>query len=362
MCKFCGTEFTRKDTLKRHLESRCKVKKEKEEESNKQNEFLVAQVMELKKAFESRTKDIEEIKKNDELGTLNLNTISEKFINIIIDKEKQIDELENTKKDNDIITFKNKQEMENIPINLILNNQIIVCRETDNYINATQLCKAGKKKFNDWYRLDATKEIIKQLEENINNSNTGFPALEIKLEKTELIDSKIGGDHSGTWIHPDLAIQLSQWISPKFALQVSSWIRTLFSKGSVNINLNLIKEKEKRIKILENLTLKKQKRDNYKEKNVIYLLTTKENKKNRTYIFGKATNLTNRLSTYNKTCEHEVIYYKECKDKDHIELVERMVLNKLNIYKEKANRDRFILPTDKDINFFKNTIDNCVNF
>lgn len=45
-----------------------------------------------------------------------------------------------------------------------------------------------------------------------------------------------------------------------------------------------------------------------------------------------------------------------------MEVVERMVLLKLEEYKEKANRDRFILPLDKEIDYFKNTIDNCINF
>ncbi len=45
-----------------------------------------------------------------------------------------------------------------------------------------------------------------------------------------------------------------------------------------------------------------------------------------------------------------------------MDLVERMVLNKLNDYREKANRDIFILPLDKEINFFKDIIDKCVDF
>ena len=38
------------------------------------------------------------------------------------------------------------------------------------------------------------------------------------------------------------------------------------------------------------------------------MLTTEDNKKKRIYIIGKATNLTQRLSSYNKTAEHEVVY------------------------------------------------------
>jgi hypothetical protein len=45
-----------------------------------------------------------------------------------------------------------------------------------------------------------------------------------------------------------------------------------------------------------------------------------------------------------------------------MELVERMVLRKLEEYREKANRDRFILPLDQDLRLFKDIIDICVNF
>jgi hypothetical protein len=39
-----------------------------------------------------------------------------------------------------------------------------------------------------------------------------------------------------------------------------------------------------------------------------------------------------------------------------------VVLKKLEKYKEKANRDRFILPADQTINLFIKIIDESVNF
>ena len=43
-------------------------------------------------------------------------------------------------------------------------------------------------------------------------------------------------------------------------------------------------------------------------------------------------------------------------------VVESMVLLMLHKYREYLNRDRFILPKDKSIDFFTNTIDKAVNF
>ena len=79
-----------------------------------------------------------------------------------------------------------------------------------------------------------------------------------------------------------------------------------------------------------------------------------------TYIIGKATNLTDRLSTYNKTCDHEVVYYKKCETEENMDLSEKLILNKLDKYREVANRDRFILPLDEDIKLFMNIIDKYV--
>jgi hypothetical protein len=43
-------------------------------------------------------------------------------------------------------------------------------------------------------------------------------------------------------------------------------------------------------------------------------------------------------------------------------LAETMILSNLRDYREQANRDRFILPDDKDTSYFTQTIDTCVSF
>ena len=124
---------------------------------------------------------------------------------------------------------------------------------------------------------------------------------------------------------------------------------------------NEIKEKDNEIKLLKNAFLKNQKRKLYNQNNVIYMLTTKDYKEKRIYIIGKTKNLTNRLSVYNKTIDHEVVYYRECKNEDAMDFVEKHVLYKLNNYKEAENRERVILPIDKDISYFISIIDECIN-
>jgi hypothetical protein len=69
----------------------------------------------------------------------------------------------------------------------------------------------------------------------------------------------------------------------------------------------------------------------------------------RIFILGRAVDLANRLSAYNKTAEHEVIYQRECNSAKQMALIEETILYKLDKYRECANRDRFILPEDSDI-------------
>jgi hypothetical protein len=111
-----------------------------------------------------------------------------------------------------------------------------------------------------------------------------------------------------------------------------------------------------KIEALTKKYVKKQKRVDYKERNVIYILTTELMKKEGRYIMGKAVNLTNRLSTYNKSDEHEVIFYISCEDEDKMNLVENLVFQKLKDFREQANRERFILPKDKNVEYFIDTI------
>ena len=273
-------------------------------------------------------------------------------INLIVNKTNTIEELK-TKIDENKNINNSLIEINNIQPILKLNDVNVIARYDDNYINATQLCQAGNKLFNDWFCLN-----ISLLIEAVND--IGIPIsqlINIKNGKTNELYQEI-------WIHPDLAIHLAYWVSQSFALKVSKWVHIL---STCNIQVledknKEIKMKDNKIKLLEDLCIKKQQRKEYPEKYVIYILTTEDNKKKRIYIVGKAIKLKNRLSTYNKTSEHQVVYYKSCKSEEDMNIIELMVINKLKEYKEKANRDRFILPIEKDITFFTDIIDKSIEF
>tara|TARA_B110000971_G_C20015270_1_gene503607 strand:- start:117 stop:1322 length:1206 start_codon:yes stop_codon:yes gene_type:complete len=332
-CKFCSKIFNNVKTRWAH-EKKCKIKSNeiaKLDAENKQKELEFKKIeLEFKKE-ESKILQLklglENSNKIDTSLGFKLNyPINNHLIDIIVDKS------------NSIIDLKNKNNELQLSTSLKIN---IISRNEDNFINVLQLCKNYDKQFNDWFILNETQYLINEITSE-NNS--------LQLVKAE---------HENIWIHPDLAIQLAQWISPFVGFKVSNWIRI---SGSEFKNINKENDlKDQKIELLENTYIKQQKRKNYPMENLIYLITTEDNKKKRIYIIGKAKNLKKRLTTYNKTTEHEVIYYKNCACEKDMTAVETLVLKTLNIYREKANRDRFILPIEKDISLFTNIIDSCIN-
>lgn len=99
-------------------------------------------------------------------------------------------------------------------IDRLADNEVVTQRVTDGYFNATAMCKASGKLIGDYLRLSATKAFLNEL-----SSDMGIPI-------SGLVQSIKGGDPhlQGTWVHPQVAINLAQWLSPKFAVLVSKWV------------------------------------------------------------------------------------------------------------------------------------------
>lgn len=114
---------------------------------------------------------------------------------------------------------------EQLDLNLIHHvseGAIIDQRTGDGYINATALCKAAGKTWSEYRRNSNTIAFLAELE------------VDSKIPLAMLIHSIVGGDKhlQGTWIHPQVAVNLGQWLSPKFAVQVSKWVSEWMSRRS----------------------------------------------------------------------------------------------------------------------------------
>lgn len=99
-------------------------------------------------------------------------------------------------------------------------------RAIDGYVNATAMCKAVGKQFSDYSRLGVTTAFLDEL-----SRSTGIP-------RDQLVFTTISGpmDGRGTWVHPDVAINLGQWCSPKFAVAVTQWVKE-WASGKISVKL-----------------------------------------------------------------------------------------------------------------------------
>jgi transposase-like protein len=284
---------------------------------------------------------------------------------------------------------------------LTLNNIIIESRENDHFINATQLCKANNKLFGNWIDQKSSKELIKALEDtlkneleistqmnnNLKNSNIGIPILDrstqihnnSKLTKVKVIDVKVGGNHSGSWIHPDLAIPLAQWVSPPFSIQVTKWIRELLITGSVSIEsqktnqqlIELTKKLAIKDKELEDARLGNLKLTNkvlnvrpFENNGWVYICTNNEWACKNVFRIGKTTNIDNRMKNYRSaSLSDEKMKYVFLYETNHMDALETLLRNVLIKFREDTKADQYILhwnilePFVKNIcNIFTNQI------
>jgi KilA-N domain len=110
-------------------------------------------------------------------------------------------------------------------------------RSADGFINGTAMCVAHAKEIASWFRnqdtLDLFVALALDLDPKFNHENShGLDVSKLSGSKYSkifvgLVVSRPGSPETGggTWLHPDLAVQLAQWCNKSFALQVSRWVR-----------------------------------------------------------------------------------------------------------------------------------------
>ena len=123
-------------------------------------------------------------------------------------------------------------------------NGVRVEQRTDNgFINGTAMCTAHNKDVSDWLKTEDTWDLAIALADDMglspksrksgNSNYTRVSATFPDLVKVKRGSPENGG---GTWLHPDLAMQLAQWCNKRFAIQVSRWIREWLTAGQVPID------------------------------------------------------------------------------------------------------------------------------
>jgi len=86
-------------------------------------------------------------------------------------------------------------------------------RTNDGYVNATAMCKANGKEWKHYFETDRAHKYLDAL-----SGSVGIPT-------HQLFNSITVGPNNGrgTWVHPQVAVDLARWISAPFAVWMDSW-------------------------------------------------------------------------------------------------------------------------------------------
>lgn len=331
----CGKQLVEQGSIC----SNCDHKKEKKSHIEK--------IVDFEKNLEELMDNIIEIKKEDEykfnkkqlllmFKYLNCGSIGKKTkeeLIELINKKLTFREKERKELANPLQTLINKKI-------IILNNMEVYSRPIDSYINATQLCKAGNKLFSAWFRQDSTHELVQTLSDELN------------IPTTELVEIKKGGDkyQQGTWMHPDLAIQLAQWISPMFALQVSRWIRELVLFGSLSLghekNEPELLELRKHVKQLEkikdnhNSMLKKRQYYKFKKGPCFYIISDRESAVKKFKVGKEDVSIDTRLKSYRTSLPASRLEFLVYTDKNNT--LETLILERHSQHKKQFQNHEWL--------------------
>ncbi|MFO7628206.1 MAG: KilA-N domain-containing protein [Prochlorococcaceae cyanobacterium] len=91
-----------------------------------------------------------------------------------------------------------------------LNGTPISRRTTDGYVNATAMCRANGKQWSKYRESDRCQTYLDALAETS------------EIRMFDLIESR-QGQGGGTWVHPQVAVDLARWISAPFAVWMDGW-------------------------------------------------------------------------------------------------------------------------------------------
>jgi len=184
------------------------------------------EMLELK--LHIRDEEIKILKENN-------NYLQEKLYSSIINYIKNNIELEQPIKDNKVILSKNASSYQKEPSKNNFSIESFEIKEykfgdnfslpirSDGMINATALCKANGKCFNEYQKSMQTQLFIEKL------------SLVSGIHLSKLVEENIDGNY-GTWVHRQIGYHLAQWILPNFANKIFTIIDNLFILGNVQLD------------------------------------------------------------------------------------------------------------------------------
>ena len=322
ICEDCNKKFSTKGNLKKHINKHCKIINEQKEKDDDILKLIFNKIeimeKEVKKINFTNNVPLENFpgsfmnnnvdnnvdnndnKDNEDIGYINKN----------INDNDDDDDNEVNNNDNKVVNGGNIQINFNKYINIEpIQGVTVRMRYNDGYINATELCKAAKKEIKHWNQLTSTKEYLEVL-----SSEVGIPTSElVKIKK-----GRNFREEQGTWVHPDIAINIAQWCSPLFAVKVSNIVKRYYT-GDITLKNEIKENKEKLFISSYKLTKAEIKKKFGNDKRYIYLGKFMYNGK-RYYKYGKTNTIHTRINGLFSVYDNfEFVKIWECNKNDDAE-------------------------------------------
>ncbi len=115
----------------------------------------------------------------------------------------------------------------------------LVIDKNTGYFNATKLCKVGNKKFNDWSRLEKSKNMVEYYQPRYGISRIGY---EIK-GNNDLLNKQV----TGTYVPKELILDIASWISIEFYDKCNNIIINYFVNEFKKMDKIKLQEKIKEV-------------------------------------------------------------------------------------------------------------------
>jgi hypothetical protein len=117
-----------------------------------------------------------------------------------------------------------------------INNETIIIRNTDRYINITKLFSSSI--FKDWIKLNASKDLIAEVEELLNSKN----ASSLIYKSYNYVNGSSA--NKGTYVHPILAISIMSYVDIKLFMKLYNFFLEHYEKEMNDfINFNYTTQK-----------------------------------------------------------------------------------------------------------------------
>lgn len=91
-------------------------------------------------------------------------------------------------------------------------------------VNATEMARPFRKQPVHWLNLRGSSYFIESLAKLRNRS------------LADLLIVRQGGDHPGTWMHEDVALEFARWLSPAFAIWCNDKVKELLTRGFTKLD------------------------------------------------------------------------------------------------------------------------------